>query len=118
MTRRFRDGTIVCTPHAVKIHLYYFPWGTKTIPYSSIRDVRKVDLGTFTGRFRLWGTANPRYWVSLDVTRPCKKHGLILDTGRFIKPFITPRNVDAVAALIRQNAGLTPPAPSSRAPIL
>jgi hypothetical protein len=70
--------------------------------------VRRVELGAFSGRARIWGTANPRYWASLDPQRPKKKVGLILDVGRFVRPFITPDDVDAVEALIRECANLGP----------
>jgi hypothetical protein len=43
-----------------------------------------------TGRARLWGTANPRYWANLDPQRPRKQVGFILDTGHAVCPFLTP----------------------------
>jgi hypothetical protein len=102
----YRDRWIECTPDAIRIRGYYFPWGTKQIGYDSIRSVRRVALGALTGRGRIWGTANPRYWASLDPRRPVKRVGLILDTGRSVHPFITPDDPDAVEAIIREHAGV------------
>lgn len=102
----YRDRWIECTSDGIRIRGYYFPWGTKRIAYSSIRSVRRVNLGAMTGKARLWGTANPRYWASLDLHRPVKKVGLILDTGRGVRPFLTPDDPDAVEAIIREHAGV------------
>lgn len=90
MNASYRDRWIRCTPDAIRIRGYYFPWGTKRIPYGSIRSVRRVEIAAFTGKGRVWGTANPRYWASLDPRRPQKTEALILDLGRPVKPFITP----------------------------
>ncbi|MER6980745.1 hypothetical protein [Streptomyces carpinensis] len=63
-------------------------------------------MSALTGRGRIWGTANPRYWASLDPRRPRKQAGLILDLGRFVRPFITPDDAEAVERIIRERTGL------------
>ena len=55
----YRDRWIECTPDEIRIRGYYFPWGTKRIPYRSIRGFRRVDLSAARGRGRIWGTAEP-----------------------------------------------------------
>ncbi len=100
----YRDRWIECGPDALRIRGYYFPWGTKTIPYREIRSVRRVELGTFTGRYRVWGTSHPRYWASLDPGRAGKATGLVLDLGGYVQPFITPDDPGAVEAAIRAHA--------------
>jgi hypothetical protein len=57
----YRDHWIECAVDEIRIRGYYFPWGTKHIPYRSIRSVRRVALSATRGRGRIWGTANPRY---------------------------------------------------------
>ncbi|HEX5560713.1 MAG TPA: hypothetical protein VFX52_03645 [Nocardioidaceae bacterium] len=104
----YRDRWIECTSEAIRVRGYYFPWGTKTIPYGSIRSVRRVTLGALRGKGRLWGTSNPRYWASLDPARPSKQVGLVLDLGRRVHPFLTPDDPDAVEAAIREHTGLGP----------
>jgi hypothetical protein len=119
MGSEYRDRWIECTADAMRIRGYYFPWGTKRIPYGSIRSVRRVGIGSFTGKGRVWGSANPRYWAHLDPRRPEKKVGLILDLGRFVRPFITPDDTDAVEAAIRAHSKLDPAAEDGgRGPVI
>lgn len=100
----YRDRWIECTEQELRIRGYYFPWGTRRIAYRSIRGLRRVDMEALTGRWRIWGTGDPHYWASLDPRRPGKKTALILDLGRFVRPFITPDDPDAVEAAIRERA--------------
>ena len=119
MSDEYRDRWIECTPGDVVIRGYYFPWGTKRIPYSRIRGVRRVRLGVPRGKARIWGTANPRYWASLDPRRPSKKTGLVLDLARAVRPLITPDDPAAVEALIRERTDLPAAADTpTRAPII
>lgn len=104
----YHDRWIDCDSEGISIRGYYFPWGTKHIPYRSIRSVRRVELSAARGKGRIWGTANPRYWASLDPKRPTKDCGLIVDLGRFVHPFITPDDCDAVEAVIRRHANTDP----------
>jgi hypothetical protein len=108
MGQDYSDRWITCGPSDVRIRGYYFPWGTKRIPYASIRAVRRVKIGTLTGRGRIWGTSNPRFWAGFDPSRPRKTSGLILDLGKFVKPFVTPDDTAAAEAVIRGRAGLGP----------
>jgi hypothetical protein len=112
---QYRDRWIECFPDRIEIRGYYFPWWRpKRIPFGEIQSLRRVDITASTGKLRIWGTDNPHYWLSLDPQRPRKKVGLILDVGRYVRPFITPDDPDAVEAIIRQRAGLGPDADSSR----
>lgn len=104
----YNDGSIECEQSSIRIHGYYFPWGTKVVPYRSIKDVQRVDLAPLRGKLRIWGTSNFKYWANLDTKRPQKKVGLILDVGKTVRPFITPNDPDAVEAVVRERAGLNP----------
>jgi hypothetical protein len=107
MAELYRDRWITCTDDALRVRAYYFPWGTKTIPYRKITGLRRVAMGTFTGRMRIWGTAQPRYWASLDPKRPGKAEALILDLGGTVHPLLTPDDVDAVVGIIRERSSAT-----------
>ena len=104
MTPTYRDPWISCDDEAIRIRGYYFPWGTKTIPYRSIRSVRRIRSGPLTGQFRIWGTSSPTLWASLDPRRMSKSEGLILDLGRRVRPFITPDDAAAVVAVLACHA--------------
>ena len=106
----YTDPRIRCTPAGIEVRGYYLPWGTKHIPYSAVRGVRRVDLSAARGRARIWGTSNPGYWANLDPGRPGKSTGLILDVGRRVKPFLTPDDPDAFEAVVRERCGLGPAA--------
>lgn len=100
----YRDSWIDCGPDAIRVRGYYFPWGTKKIPYARIRHVYRVPLGALRGRARIWGTANPRYWAGLDPKRPRKSAAFVLDLGGSVQPFLTPDDPDAMAAALLSHA--------------
>ncbi len=104
----YADRWIRCTDSGIAVRGYYFPWGTKHIPYTAIRGIEPVDLSAARGRARIWGTANPGYWASLDPGRPHKKTALVLDLGRRVRPFLTPDAPDTFEAVVREHSGLGP----------
>jgi hypothetical protein len=114
----YDDGRVSCSADGVRLRMYYFPWGTKTIPYDAVRGLQKVDIGAFTGRGRIWGTANLRYWANLDPSRPGKTTGLVFDLGRRVRPFVTPDDTDRVEALVRLRSHLGPAGGSAPGPVI
>jgi len=87
----YDDGTIVCGPDRLEIHSYYFPFGTKSVLYTQIKGLQRIEInGVLSGKWRIWGTGNPRYWANLDLKRPQKKAGFVVDLGRKISPIVTP----------------------------
>ncbi len=118
VSREYHVRWITCTPDRIDVRGYYFPWGTKHIPYARIRTVTRVTMGAVTGRARIWGTSfDPRYWASLDPGRSRKRVGLILDLGALVKPFLTPEDPDAVMDAIHAHTGREA-FRSGRAPLL
>ncbi len=97
---------------------HYYPWGAKTIPFTSIVGVQKVTLSPMRGQMRIWGSCNIKLWSNLDGQRPKKSTGLILDIGKRVKPFITPDDVEKVDKIIREKAGLGVGAPAVRSPFI
>lgn len=105
----YDDGTIVCGADGLEIHSYYFPFGAKLVPYAGIRALRRIEItGAGSGKWRLWGTANRRYWANLDAKRPRKRAGFIIDVGRRVSPVVTPDEPDAFEAVLRDRANLGP----------
>jgi hypothetical protein len=104
MAELYRDRRITCSDSEIVIKGYYFPRGSKHIAYTAIRAARRVELGTLSGRARIWGTSNPRYWANLDPRRARKKTGFVLEVDGPIRPFLTPDDPDAFVAVIRERA--------------
>jgi hypothetical protein len=115
----YSDHRIECTPDAVVIRGYYFPWGSKHVRYASIKSLRRVQLTASRGQWRIWGTANFKYWANLDAARPHKETGFVIDLGRGIQPFVTPDDPDAFEAAVRQHVELGEPGiDTTKGPVL
>lgn len=108
MAISYEDRWIRCDDTGIAVRGYYFPWGTKHIHYADVRALSVIDLGAFSGRGRVWGTANPRYWASLDPGRPRKKVGVVLDLGGRVKPLLTPDDPGSFEATVRAHTDLPP----------
>jgi hypothetical protein len=106
----YKDGRIECTDSDVLIRGYYFPWGTKRIPYASIRSVDRFAMTALRGKVRIWGSGDLRHWANLDPRRPRKSVGFFLDLGRRVIPFLTPDDPDAFEQIVRAHLR---PAPST-----
>ncbi len=98
----YDDGRIACTDTALLIRWYY-PWGAKQIPYSSIRSVERRALGASGGRWRIWGSSDFVHWYNLDRDRTSKQTAFEIHTGRRVVPVITPDDPDAVEAILGQH---------------
>jgi len=108
VSEEYNDGRVQLDATGLHIHGYYFPWGSKVIPFSSIRGLQRVGLTGLRGKWRIWGTANMGYWANLDTTRPKKKIGFVVDVGTSVRPFVTPDDPDAFETELRHRAGLGP----------
>ena len=107
VTDSYDDGTIVCGPDRLEIHSYYFPFGTKSVPYTEIQGLQRIGInGLWSGRWRLWGTGNPRYWANLDRNRPKKRVGFVVDLGATVSPIVTPDRPDEFESTLRVRANL------------
>jgi hypothetical protein len=119
MSATYHDRWIDLTTSELVIRGYYFPWGTRRIPYSAIRTVERVNLGALTGRARIWGTSNPTVWASLDPGRPRKTSGFLIDCGRRVRPLVTPDDPASMEECLRGHlADGVVAAGSSRGPLV
>jgi hypothetical protein len=98
----YDDGRIACDDMILTVRRYY-PWGTKEIPYSSIRSVKRHPLTGVRGRWRIWGSGDFKRWWNLDPGRPHKEVALEIDVGRRIVPTITPDDPDAVERILAEH---------------
>jgi hypothetical protein len=73
MVENYQEKTVDCGTDALEIRHYYL-WGSKKVPYASIKGVQRIALSALKGRARIWGTANMGYWANLDRRdRPRKR---------------------------------------------
>jgi hypothetical protein len=99
----YHDPRIECTDDALLIHGYYFPWGTKRIPYTSIRSLDRFTLSLRNGKGRIWGSGDFKHWANFDAGRPKKDVGFRLDVGGRVIPWVTPDDPDAFEQAVRRH---------------
>jgi hypothetical protein len=97
----YRDGMVTVDGDGVVISSYYLPFGRRRIPFDHIRRVEEYPLSG--GRaYRVHGFGWPRHWYHRDAKRAERSVGLVLHTTGFVRPVLTPRDLDAVKALIER----------------
>lgn len=102
MSILYEDRYIICDDVAVTINDYFFPQGSKRIPYAEIRKVSEKPLTLFKGKLRIWGMDLEPFWYHYDLKRPTKSQGICLDIGELLKPVLTPEDHDAVLLLLKE----------------
>jgi hypothetical protein len=98
----YDDGNVACDDTSLIIRRYYFPWGTKTVPYTTIRSIGRLSpLGV--RKWRLWGSGDFVHWWNIDAGRQRKNVALVINTGRHIRPTITPDDPDTVERILAEH---------------
>lgn len=100
MSILYEDEYLVCDDDAITIHWYYFPIGSKRIPYSAIRSVQEGNMDFWTGGGRIWGMGFSPEWFPLDPKRPSKTKYIVIDEGIWVKTVITPDAHEAVLRIL------------------
>ena len=105
-TPAYDDGRIRCDDQALIIRWYYL-WGAKRIPYTSIRGVKTLPLTGLNKvrKWRLWGSGDFVHGWNLDLRRAGKSVALVIDVGRTVRPTITPDDPTAVASILTERIG-------------
>jgi hypothetical protein len=99
----YDDGKVACTDQELVIRNYYFfLGGAKHVPYSAIREARRVRLGTM-GRWRIHGSGDLVHWFNFDPRRPRKDSAIVIHLDGVIRPVITPDDPDRVAAVLAEH---------------
>ncbi|QLL08477.1 hypothetical protein [Mycobacterium vicinigordonae] len=102
MTALYEDSGLTLDEDGMTIRRYYFPFANaKRIEYADITSIKSKKMGWATGKGRIWGATDPRYWFPLDVHRGRKSTLLILHTGRPVRACITPDDPAAVIKILR-----------------
>ena len=101
MSILYEDSYLVCNDNAITIHWYYFPVGSKRIPYSKIKKIQEFPMDFWSGGARIWGMGLSPHWFHLDINRPWKKKCIIIDEGEWIKSVITPDDPEKVRQILQ-----------------
>jgi hypothetical protein len=102
MSILYEDQYIICDDDAITINWYYFPIGSKCLPYAAIRSVREETMGFWTGAGRIWGMGLSPQWFHLDPKRPSKTRCIVIDEGARIESAITPADPDTVLRILQE----------------
>jgi hypothetical protein len=100
----YDDGRVACDAEGLVIRWYYL-WGSKRIPYRSIRSISTFELSPVRGRWRIWGSGDFLHWYNLDPNRPNKKVGIELHRAGRVIPTITPDDPEAVTRIVNEHTG-------------
>lgn len=106
----YDDGLIAISEEELIVRQFYFPLGRER--KVRLRDIRRVELKPLTlwdGSFRLWGMGVRPIWFHFDSARLTKKHFIQVDTGKWLKLGLTPKNMDGAFELLRAQIGPKPP---------
>ena len=98
----YDDGLVQLDREAITLRRYHFPSGTsKVIPLRNVRGYKSEPLGLFTHRFRIWGSADLRRWLPLDVWRQISSTLVTLEVaGARPKPAFTPQHPTEFLAML------------------
>ncbi len=103
---------VKCYSDHLVIHLYYFPYGNKTIKYKNIRScelLRMSDLNIL--QTKGWGMGLSSIWWHCDLSRGGREYYILLDTNKWPKIGITMNDNDIIGVynLIKQKMGTNQP---------
>jgi hypothetical protein len=110
----YEDKRIICDDHGITVRQYYFPLGKKRIAYDEIQWFDQLRIGALTGRYRIWGATDPRYWFHLDASRPKKSKAIVIDKGDWVKAVLTPDDPDRVLQILEEKIRRKRPASAER----
>ena len=101
----YRDDVVKLDGTRLGIRHYYWPLGSKRVPYTSIAGFDRRPLKAWQGQFRVHGIDQRGRWYSRDRHRGEKDSAIDLDVGKRIRPVLTPRDVEKVIEILQQHSG-------------
>jgi hypothetical protein len=96
----YDDGLVALDDNGILIRRYY-PWGSKRIPYGSIRSFKRLSA-IRVRKWRLWGSGDLVHWWNLDPHRPKKDVAIEFNVGKHIRPTVTPDDPEAVERILHE----------------
>ena len=104
----YEDKQFTLDEDGITIRTYYFPRGTKHVPYSQIKRYADRPMDKKTGQLRMWGSGNLHHWYYLDRSRRNKTRRIVLDLGQSMRPVLTPDRPDELVAVLQEQTGMSP----------
>ncbi len=98
----YSDKLVEMTEDGIRFRAYYFPAGSKNVAWPDIERVIAQRPSVWTGSWRLWGTASPRYWFTLDLRRPSRDRiFLLVRRNTWMRIGFTVEDSALVSAILR-----------------
>lgn len=102
----YQDSYLVCDQDALTIHTYYFPVGSKRIPYGDITELTLESIDFWGGAGRLWGMGLSPHWFHWDFSRWQKNQCIVItERNNWVKSVITPTDCQQVYGILREQTG-------------
>lgn len=99
----YSDGLIDITDDAVVLKRYYFPFGSRRVPFSDIQRIDKEEPTLLNGKWRLWGTGTFTTWFPLDWRRPFRDRMFFITLSNTkLRIGFTVENSERVSEIFRQ----------------
>jgi hypothetical protein len=91
------NGFVTCYSDHLVIHLYYFPYGDKTVKYSDIQSCELIPMREIPFyKIKMWGMALSPIWWHSDLRRHFREFCIILDANQWPKIGLTMDDKDLV----------------------
>lgn len=111
MAALYEDKQLTLDGDGITIRSYYFPRGTKHVPYSQIKRYADRSMDKKTGQLRMWGSGDLHHWFYLDRSRRSKTQCIVLDLGQRTRPVLTPDRPDELVAVLQEQTKMSPVKP-------
>lgn len=81
------NDSVTCYADRLVVHLYYFPYGSKTIKYADVRSCELLPLRELNKRkYKTWGMGFAPIWWHSDLHRYYRQHYLLVKTNH--RPYV------------------------------
>jgi hypothetical protein len=107
----FSNGFVKCYSDRLVIHLYYFPFGNKTVQYKQIQSCELLEMRDLAfSKSKLWGMALAPIWWHADFSRYSRRYYILLDVNQWPQIGLTMDDEDIVKVykILKNKMGMNP----------
>lgn len=99
----YSDSLIELTEDSILLRDYYYPFGSKRVPFSEIDHVLMEKPTLWTGKYRVYGTGDFRTWFAPDMSRASRDRIFVLHPKRgWWRMGFTAKDSTAVQKMLRE----------------